>query len=79
MTWQSGSNITYPIAARHSDQSWHERFKKNAVTLERRAKRYIEDGIDFTLKTKSERARFAALQSGQEVETRTTVTEITDK
>ncbi|WVR03708.1 hypothetical protein IAU60_000703 [Kwoniella sp. DSM 27419] len=51
----------YPIADRHSPQSWHERFKKSAAILERRVKRFISQGIDDTLKTADERQKVKEL------------------
>ena len=47
----------YFIADRHTDQSWHERFKKNSAPFARRIKRFIEEGVDRTLKTEKERAK----------------------
>ncbi len=47
----------YPIVDRHTDQSWHERFKKNATPFTRRIHRLVADGVDRTLKTQRERAK----------------------
>ena len=47
----------YPIARRHSNQSWQERFKKNQTTFEKRIKRCIYGGVDDTLKTAEEREK----------------------
>ncbi|WVW80276.1 hypothetical protein I302_102254 [Kwoniella bestiolae CBS 10118] len=50
----------YPIAERHSGQSWHERFKKNHVQFEKRVRYYVQGGIDRRLRTKSERDKATA-------------------
>ncbi|OCF36295.1 hypothetical protein I316_02169 [Kwoniella heveanensis BCC8398] len=55
----------YPYADRHTAQSWHERFKKNAAIFERRTKRFIEEGVDHTLKTKQERLKTRELKAAQ--------------
>ena len=49
----------YPIADRHSSQSWHQRFKKNATPFTRRIRRLMEEGVDKTLKTENERVKTA--------------------
>ena len=49
----------YPIAGRHSDQSWQERFKKNAAPFSRRVQRLVGEGVDRTLKTERERTKAA--------------------
>ena len=48
---------TYPMVARHSNQSWHERFKKNATAFSSRVLRLKEQGLDDTLKTQAERQK----------------------
>lgn len=47
----------FPTVERHTEQSWRERFKKNAVAFERRLKRFIADGINDKLLTVEERKR----------------------
>ncbi|KAL7424657.1 hypothetical protein Q5752_000341 [Cryptotrichosporon argae] len=61
----------YPIADRHTAQSWHERVKKNMGSFERRIRRYIADDVDESLKTRGERAKAGqarARAAGQEEE-----------
>ncbi|WWC60432.1 uncharacterized protein I303_103004 [Kwoniella dejecticola CBS 10117] len=60
----------YPIAERHSAQSWHERFKKNAAMFDKRVKAFIQSGVDTSLKTKLERekAQLAATVSAERIE-----------
>lgn len=55
--------VQYPIADRHTTQSWHERFKKNAAPFTRRIGRLVGEGVDWTLKTEKEREK--AAQAGQ--------------
>jgi hypothetical protein len=76
---QAASNKTYPIAGRHSQQSWHERYKKNAGTFSRRVERYIEEGIDTQLKTYSERIKTAALVQPGQANKGKHITEIADQ
>lgn len=47
----------YPVAARHSAQSWHERFKKNAGSFRRRVELLTQQGLDAKMRTKKERER----------------------
>ncbi|RXK39654.1 hypothetical protein M231_03008 [Tremella mesenterica] len=65
-SWQSRktySNLIsmehqFPIIGRHSDQSWHERFKRNQVVFTRRIERFRAARIDRdTLKTKAEQEK----------------------
>ncbi|KAK4690077.1 hypothetical protein P7C73_g31, partial [Tremellales sp. Uapishka_1] len=52
---------TYPVAKRHSSQSWHNRFKSNQATFGPRVDRMIRDGVDESLKTRAERQRASAV------------------
>jgi hypothetical protein len=54
---QASSAAQYPIAERHSDQSWHERFKKNSAAFSKRVEKFIRAGVDASLKTAAERER----------------------
>lgn len=56
---QHASQNKYPIADRHSPQSWHERFKKNAVPFRRRVEGFVAAKIDEGLRTAKERERRA--------------------
>lgn len=47
----------YPLADRHSSQSWQERFKKNSAAFKRRIRRFVDEGVDETLKTAQERRK----------------------
>lgn len=47
----------YPLIGRHSHQSWHERFKKNATAFSSRILRLKDQGLDDTLKTQTERQK----------------------
>ncbi|WWD16386.1 hypothetical protein CI109_100812 [Kwoniella shandongensis] len=58
---------TYPPAENHTSQSWHERFKKNSVALEKRIRRFIAEGIDASLKTEREREKAAEQKATQSV------------
>jgi len=53
--------VRYPPAARHTSQSWHERFRKNS-TFKKRVERMMRTGLDATLKTAAERAKAAEKQ-----------------
>jgi hypothetical protein len=55
--------LGYPLAARHTSQSWHERFKKNQAAFGRRVMRFINEKVDMSLKTAAERAAAAAKQA----------------
>ena len=57
----------YPVISRHSGQSWHERFKKNAGSMEHRITYYKREGIDENLKTKKEREAGTKRQAGRAV------------
>ncbi|WVF66019.1 hypothetical protein IAT40_000757 [Kwoniella sp. CBS 6097] len=61
----------FTFADRHTAQSWHERFKKNAATFERRIKRLIQDGVNDTLKTKAERLKLREMKALKEKENET--------
>ena len=56
----------YPLANRHTHQSWHERFKKNAAIFTKRVARFKDLGIDDTLKTKQERTKARELKAQRE-------------
>ncbi|ORX35269.1 hypothetical protein BD324DRAFT_632111 [Kockovaella imperatae] len=56
----------FPIIARHSDQSWHEHFKKNSATYQRRVDRNISEGIDESLKTTAEREKEGNTNANQQ-------------
>jgi hypothetical protein len=47
----------YPLAARHTGQSWHQRFKQNASTFGKRVERFAAAGIDATMATRAERMK----------------------
>lgn len=47
----------YPMAERHSSQSWQERLKKNSSVFGRRIRRLVEEGVDNSLKTSQERLK----------------------
>lgn len=49
----------FPTAARHSAQSWHERYKKNQNPFTRRVERFIQADIDNALWTGGEREKKA--------------------
>lgn len=53
--------VRYPPAARHTSQSWHERFRKNS-TFKKRVERMMRTGLDASLKTAAERAKAAEKQ-----------------
>lgn len=55
----------YPIADRHTGQSWHERFKKNSAPFTRRIQKLVREGVDKTLKTEKERAKAAQIQAAR--------------
>ena len=64
-------NERYPLVDRHSSQSWQERFKKNSGAFAGRVRRFVEEGVDDTLKTTQERRKdrqSRAQEAGQEVE-----------
>lgn len=68
---QAMDNERYPLADRHSSQSWQERFKKNAAAFKRRVRRFVDEGVDDTLKTAQERRKDRekrAQEAGQEIE-----------
>ncbi|WWD05599.1 hypothetical protein V865_003680 [Kwoniella europaea PYCC6329] len=54
------SSVNYSLADRHTPQSWHERYRKNAIHFEKRVRGYIRDETDTTLKTRMERERAKA-------------------
>lgn len=62
---------TYPIAGRHSSQSWQERFKKNGGAFSRRVRRLVDEGVNNTLKTNqernAERVKRAKIAAGQPI------------
>jgi hypothetical protein len=58
----------YPLAARHTSQSWHERFRKNSTAFGRRVARFINEKVDRSLKTAPERAATAAKQAQRDAE-----------
>ncbi|WWC68514.1 uncharacterized protein I206_102443 [Kwoniella pini CBS 10737] len=60
----------YPIASRHTAQSWHERFKKNGLIFERRVKGFIQAGVDASLKSRAERekTKLAKTVSAEQIE-----------
>ncbi|WRT65810.1 uncharacterized protein IL334_002759 [Kwoniella shivajii] len=68
----AATSAQYPIAERHSAQSWHERYKKNSVSFEKRVKAFIKEGVNGTLKTKAERekARLAKISSQAQIQDR---------
>jgi hypothetical protein len=53
---QMSDQTEYPPAARHTSQSWHERFRKNS-TFKKRVQRMMKTGLDASLKTATERAK----------------------
>lgn len=67
---QVSDQLGYPLASRHSSQSWHERFKKNQAAFGRRVTRFISEKVDRSLKTAAERAATAAKQAEREAEAR---------
>jgi len=54
---QTQRSREFPIVDRHTKQSWHERFKKNAKPFEHRVNRFISHGINNKLLTVEEVAR----------------------
>lgn len=65
---KTASAPEYPIAARHSSQSWHERFKKGSALLSKRVVRFVQQGVNDTLKTKEERAKAKELKEAKEAQ-----------
>lgn len=57
LTSQADMSHKYPIADRHSFQSWHDRFKSNKSTYGRRVDRYQNSGLDSSLRTEAEREK----------------------
>ena len=60
--------LEYPMAARHTSQSWHERFRKNSSAFSRRLTRFINENVDRSLKTAPERAAAAVKQAQRDAE-----------
>ena len=63
---QALSAPTYPIADRHTSQSWHEHFKKNSALLSKRVQRFTQQGVNDTLKTKEERKKAKDMKTARE-------------
>ncbi|WWC88056.1 uncharacterized protein L201_002959 [Kwoniella dendrophila CBS 6074] len=65
-TYQNLYASEYTHSKRHSAQSWHERYKKNSTSFEKRVRGLVQDGVDTTLKTRKEREKAKLVQASSD-------------